>query len=32
LAVVRRGGTVEFSTYTKFGVDSSYRIATPNVK
>jgi hypothetical protein len=27
LAVLRRGGTVEFSNYRKFGVDSSYRIA-----
>ena len=32
LAVLRRGGSVEFSNYKKFGVDSSYRIATPNVK
>ena len=32
LAVLRRGGTVEFSNYKKFAVDSSYRIATPNQK
>jgi hypothetical protein len=32
LAVLRRGGSVEFSNYKKFGVDSSYRIATPNVQ
>ena len=32
LAVLRRGGSVEFSNYKKFGVDSSYRIATPNQK
>jgi hypothetical protein len=32
VAVVRRGGSVEFSNYKKFGVDSSYRIATPTVK
>ena len=30
LAVLRRGGSVEFSNYKKFGVDSSYRIATPD--
>ena len=30
VAVLRRGGSVEFSNYKKFGVDSSYRIATPN--
>jgi len=30
VAVLRRGGTVEFSNYKKFGVDSSYRIATPD--
>jgi len=30
LAVLRRGGSVEFSNYKKFGVDSSYRIATPS--
>jgi len=29
LAVFRRGGTIEYSNYRKFGVDSSYRIATP---
>jgi hypothetical protein len=29
VAVLRRGGMVEFSDYKKFGVDSSYRIATP---
>ena len=29
VAVLRRGGSVEFSNYKKFGVDSSYRIATP---
>jgi len=29
VAVVRRGGSVEFSNYKKFGVDSSYRIARP---
>jgi hypothetical protein len=32
LAVLRRGGSVEFSNYKKFGVDSSYRIATPSQK
>src|SRR5262252_561683 len=30
VAVLRRGGTVEFSNYKKFGVDSSYRIAMPD--
>jgi len=30
VAVMRRGGTVEFSNYKKFGVDSSYRITTPD--
>src|SRR5262249_9324307 len=30
LAVLRRGGSVEFSNYKKFGVESSYRIATPD--
>jgi len=30
VAVLRRGGSVEFSNYKKFGVDSSYHIATPN--
>jgi hypothetical protein len=29
LAVLRRGATIEYSDYKKFGVDSSYRIATP---
>jgi hypothetical protein len=29
VAVVRRGGTIEFSNYKKFGVDSTYKIATP---
>jgi hypothetical protein len=29
LAVLRRGASIEFSNYKKFGVDSSYRIATP---
>jgi hypothetical protein len=32
LAVLRRGGSVEFSNYKKFGVDSSYRIVTPKVQ
>ncbi|HJZ74367.1 MAG TPA: hypothetical protein VKE51_21670 [Vicinamibacterales bacterium] len=32
VAVMRRGGSVEFSNYKKFGVDSSYRIATPDGK
>src|SRR5262245_30553564 len=32
VAVLRRDGSVEFSNYKKFGVDSSYRITTPNVK
>jgi hypothetical protein len=32
LAVLRRGGSVEFSDYKKFGVDSSYRIATPSAR
>jgi hypothetical protein len=32
IAVLRRGGNVEFSNYKKFGVDSSYRIATPEGK
>jgi hypothetical protein len=32
VAVLRRGGSVEFSNYKKFGVDSSYRIATPKVQ
>ncbi|HKB13918.1 MAG TPA: hypothetical protein VKD69_24810, partial [Vicinamibacterales bacterium] len=32
VAVVRRGGTVEFSNYKKFGVDSSYRITTPTAR
>jgi len=32
VAVFRRGGSVEFSNYKKFGVDSSYRIATPEGK
>jgi hypothetical protein len=32
LAVLRHGGSVEFSDYKKFGVDSSYRIATPKVQ
>jgi hypothetical protein len=30
VAVLRRGGSVEFSNYKKFGVDSSYRIVTPD--
>ena len=30
VAVLRRGGSVEFSNYKKFGVDSSYRIAMPD--
>jgi hypothetical protein len=30
VAVLRRGGSVEFSNYKKFGTDSSYRIATPD--
>src|SRR5262249_39642534 len=29
VAVLRRGGSVDFSDYKKFGVESSYRIATP---
>src|SRR5262245_27296776 len=29
VAVLRRGGSIEFSDYKKFGVDSSYRIARP---
>jgi hypothetical protein len=29
VAVLRRGGTIEYSNYKKFGVDSSFRIATP---
>jgi hypothetical protein len=29
LAVLRRGASIEFSNYKKFGVDSSYRIAAP---
>ena len=32
VAVFRRGATFEFSNYKKFGVDSSYRIATPEGK
>lgn len=30
VAVLRRGGSVEFSNYKRFGVDSSYRILTPD--
>jgi len=32
LAVLRHSGSVEFSNYKKFGVDSSYRVATPKVQ
>jgi len=29
VAMMRRGGSIEYANYKKFGVDSSYRIATP---